>query len=87
MIANGKIRITITSNQFERDFFIADDLLYEQRVLLADAVVSSIEHSNVSVLELRIIVPSQSAEQLLVGLVKGETEIAIGQISKMAEPD
>jgi hypothetical protein len=55
--------------------------------VLADAVVRSIEHSDLSVLELRIVVPSQSADRLLVGMVKGETEIAIGQISNVSEPD
>jgi hypothetical protein len=87
MIANGKIRITVT-NKCDGEFFCeSDELLCQQRVVIADAVVNSIEGSGMSMLELRIVVPSQSADTLLTGMIKGDTEIAIGQISRMVDPD
>ena len=88
MIANGKIQITIHSGFTDGDFFRAtDDYLCQNRVVLADAIVRTITYSQLSVLELRILVPTQHAEELIIGMVKGDTEIAIGQITPSVEPD
>ncbi len=88
MTANGKIQITINSSYTDGEFFtFTDELLIQNRVVMADAVVSTIDHSELSLLELRIIVPSQHADELLLGMVTGETEIAIGKMSPIADPD
>lgn len=88
MTANGKIQITIINNYTDGEFLrYTDDYFQQNRVVVADAVVQTIEHSDLSLLELRIVVPSQHADELLVGMVTGQTEIAIGKMSPVMEPD
>jgi hypothetical protein len=88
MTANGKIQITINSSYTDGEFFrFTDEYLQQNRVVLADAIVRTIDHSDLSLLELRIIVPSQHADELIVGMVTGETEIAIGKMSPVMETD
>lgn len=88
MTANGKIQITIHNGYTDGDFFRSTGFDCDQhRVLVADAIVRTIGHSDLSVLELRIIIPTQHADELIVGMVKGDTEIAIGKITPMVEPD
>ncbi len=88
MTANGKIQITIHNGYTDGDFFrYTDDFFEQHRVVIADAIVRTISHSDLSLLELRIIVPVQHAEDLIVGMVKGDTEIAIGKITPVVEPD
>ncbi len=88
MTANGKIQITINSSYTDGEFLrYTDDYFQQNRVVVADAVVQTIDHSDMSLLELRIVVPSQHADELLVGMVTGQTEIAIGKMSPVMEPD
>jgi len=88
MTANGKIQITISGSYADGDFFrFTDDNLCQNRIVIADAIVRTIEHSNLSLLELRIIVPSENADEMIVGMVSGETKIAIGKMSPVVDPD
>ncbi len=88
MTATGKIQITLYESCSDGDFLcMTDPCLHRNRVVLADAVVRTIDHSDLSVFELRIVVPSQHAEDLIAGMVQGNTEIAIGKISPVVEPD
>ncbi len=85
MTANGRILITINANCGDDEFLLPLDLRSHSRVVAADAIVTAVEHSNLSVLELRIVVPSQHAEDLVLGMVQGDTEIAIGKMSPVVE--
>lgn len=82
MIATGKIRITISTKCNAPEATEEEvELTREEQVVLAHALVSSIENSAMSVLELRIVVPSHGADTLLASMARGETEIAISQNS------
>ncbi len=88
MTANGKIQITINSSYTDGEFLrFTDEYLQQNRVVIADAIVRTIDCSSLSLLELRIVVPSEHADELLVGMVTGETEIAIGKMSPVIDPD
>jgi hypothetical protein len=87
MTANGKMRITLTSNYTDGELcHFGDDLLPQERVLVADVLIRTIEHSRLPALELHVIVSSQNAEDLLLALVRGDTEMALGKISPAVEP-
>ncbi len=85
MTASGKIQLIITDIAGD-DGPLAGELL-QAHAVLADVSVRTIEHARGSLLEFRIIVPSHKAEEMLTGMMKGETEIAIGQIFPNAQMD
>jgi len=88
MTASGKIQITINCSHRDGEFFrFTDEYLCQNRVVVADAIVRALDYSDLSVLELRIVIPTQHADELLVGMVSGDTEIAIGKMSPTVEPD
>jgi len=88
MTANGKIQITIITSHTDGEFFqFTNEYMQQNRVVVADAIVRTIDHSKMSLFELRIIVPSQHADELLAGMVMGDTEIAIGKMTPVMEPD
>ncbi len=50
-------------------------------LLIADGIVETFEQSEISVVELRIVLPSRSAEMMLLGMFSGETDIAFTGMS------
>jgi len=87
MIANGKIHITITSGNTDDVLCFGDECLARNRVVIADAIVRTVEHADVSLLELSIVVPADRAEELVLGMLTGETKIAVGKISPVLDLD
>ncbi len=85
MTTNGKIQIVISS--IPRDGTMLDSDLPQERIQLAEACVRTIEHTHSSLLELHIVVTSDNAEQVLAGMVKGETAISIGKIFPNSQPN
>lgn len=87
MVANGKVQITITGSEDEVLFGSDRTLGSEPQVVIADTVVHTFDQSNMSVLELRIVVPANRAEELLIGMVRGDTELVIGPMLPVQNPD
>ncbi len=86
MTANGKIQITIQPGGIDSNWFgFRSDALGPRRVVVADAIIGAQEHSESSLFELRIIVPVAHAEEIVVGMLKGETELVINGISPLLE--
>ncbi len=82
MTINGKMRITLRGGytDTESPSCLGTDFSQE-RTVLADAVVQSVDNSDLSVLELRLVVPARQAEEMLVGMVTGAAELSIGNLS------
>ena len=88
MTANGKIQITINNTCGESDFCpYTEPNLHQNRVIFADAIVRTTDLSTLSLLEVRLLVPARAAEELMIGMVKGDTEIVIGKISPAVDPN
>jgi len=81
MNAKGKTRITISASYSDGDFLCKD------RVYLAETLMRTFQEANFSVLELHIVVPSREAEQLMRGILTGETELLIEKMSPLISPD
>ena len=88
MIANGKILITVQSGPTDTDLIEAcDENGCTSRIVIADAIVQIVELSDFSLFELRIIVPRVDAEEMVVGMMKGQTEISMSKISPTLDPN
>lgn len=77
MEAKSKTRITITASYSDGHF------LCREHVYLADTALRALPDSSFSVVELRIIVPSQEAEMLLCGIASGDTELLVEKMSRL----
>ena len=73
MVANGKIRMTITTDE-ERP------RLLEDGKFIADVLVRSIEQTGYSLLEIRVIMPKQRADDLLLAMVLGAAEFTVEEM-------
>jgi hypothetical protein len=72
MIANGKVRLTVTTDEYQRSL--------EGSFFVADVLVRSIEQTEYSLLEIRLIMPGRGADDLLLAMVLGRAEFSIGEI-------
>jgi hypothetical protein len=79
MIANGKIRMTITT-EGQQNRLLADGLF------VADVLVRSIEQTGYSLLEIRLIMPGGRAEDLLLAMVLGTAEFSMEEIQPLVSP-
>jgi hypothetical protein len=89
MTAKGKILVTIV---FGHDIDLIEEpptYLEEDsqgpRILIVDAVVESVEGREMSIVDLRVVLPSLSARAMLSGMIEGETEIAITGMSPVVD--
>jgi hypothetical protein len=88
MTANGKVSITITSSYLdENDVQFGNECMQQNRVVIAEAILRTVEHSDVSLLELSVAVPSEDLDHLMVAMLMGETKIAINRISPAVDLD
>jgi hypothetical protein len=76
MVANGKIRMTITA-EVEENRLLADG------TFLADVLVRSIEQTGYSLLEIRVIMPERRADDLLLAMVLGSAEFSVEEMQPM----
>ncbi|MGB9104476.1 MAG: hypothetical protein WCC59_06960 [Terriglobales bacterium] len=79
MIANGKIQISVTASYKDGHF------LCQEREFVADTMVRGLNEPAFSVLEIRIVVPSQDAEELVRGLLSGRTELLVEKIPPLLD--
>ena len=79
MTAKGKILVTI--NPALEDLTAVHDDCEPPHFLIADAIVETIERRDISVIELRMVVPSPSAHAMLRGMLEGEIQIDITGMS------
>jgi hypothetical protein len=89
MTAKGKVLVTISSAH-EADSTNASDACSGNqspapRLLIVDAIVEALECRKISIVDLRVVLPSQSAKAMLRGMLEGETEIAITGMSPVVE--
>lgn len=77
MIANGKIRMTITTERTQNG-------LLPDRSFLADVLVRSIDETSYSLLEIRAILPARGADDLLHAMVLGTAEFSFERLEPMA---
>ncbi len=82
MTINGKMRITLRGGYTDTESpnCLGNDFS-QARTVLADAVVQAVGNCDLSVVELRLVVPAREAEDLLVGMVTGSAELTIGNLS------
>jgi hypothetical protein len=73
MVANGKIRMTITTEE-------QHPRLLEDGTFIADVLVKAIEQTGYSVLEIRVIMPKQRADDLLLAMVLGAAEFTVEEM-------
>ena len=73
MVANGKIRMTITTEEEQ-------PRLLEDGTFIADVLVKSIEQTGYSLLEIRVIMPKQRADDLLLAMVLGAAEFTVEEM-------
>jgi hypothetical protein len=81
MTANGKVRILISTDYQASGFLCPDS------VCVADALLRTSHSPAFSLLEIRIVMPSTEAEDLLLGMLLGQTELSIEHLSPLPEPD
>jgi hypothetical protein len=81
MTATGEIRILISTN-FEDSAFLCPD-----SVCVADAILRTLHDPAFSLLEIRVVMPSQEAEELLLGMLAGHTELSIEQLTPLTGPE
>jgi len=87
MLLEGKILVTVDLWSPEQ-LVLGDEEGWRapQFLIIAEAVVEAVESSaDVSIVELRITVPTANAEQMLLGMVDGETNIALRELSPSVE--
>ena len=85
MTAIGKIRIFI-STRFE-DGLEQDDFLCPDSVCVAHSILRTCYDPAFSFLEIRMVMPSQEAEELLLGMLAGHTELSIEQLTPLTGPE
>ena len=73
MVANGKIRMTITTEE-------EHPRVLEEGTFIADVLVRSIEQTGYSLLEIRVIMPKQRADDLLLAMVLGAAEFSVEEM-------
>ena len=89
MLLEGKILVTVDLWSPEQ-LVLGDEEGWRapQFLVIAEAVVEAVESSaDVSVVELRITLPTANAEQMLLGMVDGETNIALRELSPSLEQE
>lgn len=74
MTANGKVSITISADEGE---------ILPTRMVTADAVVRTIEDTGYSLLEIRIVMPENEADDLLLRMMFGEAEFSVKEIAPL----
>lgn len=88
MLLQGKVVVTV--DLWEEHLIPAGDEDWgaPQFLVIAEAVVEAAgSPGEVSTVELRITLPSSSTEQMLLGMVDGETNIALRELSPSVEPE
>lgn len=73
MTANGRVSIAISA---------AEEFL-PARTVSADAVVRTIEDTGYSLLEIRIVMPENEADDLLLRMMFGDAEFSVRDISPL----
>lgn len=89
MILEGKVLVTV-NRESEEQFVPANGEGPEvpQFVVIAQAVVETVDaDTDLSILKVYTVLPTQSAEQMLLGMLDGETNIVIGGMSPVIEPE
>ncbi len=76
MIATGKLRIVV-------DDFEEKGLGHPDVSGLADAVLRVVEGTDFSVLEIRMVMPSEEAREFLMGMLLGKMELSIEDVVPM----
>ena len=88
MVVEGKVLVTI-NRESEEQLVPASggDWVVPQFRVIAQAVVETIDsYADISIVKVYTVLPTQSAEQMLLGMVDGETNIAITGMSPIIEP-
>ncbi len=85
MTAKGKVLVSIGS-VLETDSLRCHDDQQPPHFLIADGLVETVEESEMSIVELRMVLPARSAAAMLLGMLEGETEIAFTGMSPVLEP-
>ena len=86
MLLEGKVLVTVDLWTQEQLVPAGEaDWQAPQFLVIAEAVVEAVASEDVSVVELRITLPTASAEQMLLGMVDGETNIALRELTPSAE--
>jgi serine protease Do len=86
MTLQGKVLVTI--DLWAQQELIAageEDWRTPQFVVIAEAVVEAVASKEISIVELRVTLPTESAERMLLGMVDGETNVALRELSPCAE--
>ncbi len=89
MLLEGKILVTVDLWSPEQ-LVLGDEEGWgaPQFLVIAEAAVEAVESSaDVSIVELRITLPTTNAEQMLMGMVDGETDIALRELSPSVEQE
>lgn len=76
MVANGKIRMTITAD-------VQNNRMLADGSFLADVLVRTIEQTGYSSLEIRVIMPQRRADDLLLAMVLGTAEFSVEEMQPM----
>ena len=88
MLLEGKIVATIDLWSQEQLVPAGEtDWHAPQFLVIAEAVVEALASEDISIVELRMTLPTASAEQLLLGMVDGETNITLRELSPSAGPN
>jgi len=77
MNAKGKLRIIFSEDEAD------DGFCSENRAVLADAVMHVIKHSNFSMLEVHIIMPSENLEQMLDGIQQAGVDLSFEAVAPL----
>jgi hypothetical protein len=54
-------------------------------ICVADAILRTLDGTNYSVLEIRVVVPSEHAQELLLGMLAGRAEVTIDDIRALPD--
>ena len=76
----------IADLQDDKDRDLSNDVS-KNRMVVGHAFVRTLEDSHTPLLELRVFVPSRDANELLAGVVRGDTAIVIGQVLPGSPPN
>jgi hypothetical protein len=79
MTANDKIHIAVTANYNDGTF------LCQEHTFIAETILHVFHETGTSVLEVRILLPSQDAAELLRGMMMGKTELLVERIPPMLD--
>ena len=89
MILEGKVLVTVDRGGW-RTFVPASGENSEvpQFLVIAQAVVETIDaDADLSILKVYAVLPTENAEQMLLGMMDGETNIVINGMSPVIEPE